>query len=203
MNELYRNRLRIRRNICTEKWNWEYVRKSLNGIQRLENDEKSRREALDDILLCLNRNTDARVANTTLAYDIIGDTTIINSRRMRSLICHRSDEHMLPEQAMRTLDAAAEGDVIVSAFISKNEKIIKDMLMRRGLPVIEVTTYPFAPGYTPRGMAYDAVVEGKMAQASPWGIQMPKKEILTREMCKVANAFVRVLSWCDDDWWTK
>ncbi len=203
MPESYIERLKVKRNVCSISWNIPLVDNVINTLPQCRNNSHEHKKVHDDIISQLNTNADPRLVGTSLAYDYVGSNTIMNSRMKRSLICHRADELLFPEQMEATLYAAAQGCVIVSAFVSTNERLVRNILIEQQLPFIHVLSYGMPLGYTPRGQAYDAVINALMAQATPWSNLTARQERTSRQQFMVGNAFVRALSWCDDDWWTQ
>lgn len=66
-----------------------------------------------------------------LAY--IGKRDLLLAGRKLPLVCHRADAECIEEQTRAVMNAAQQGAVIVSAFISAHEREIrKQLLSKRG-----------------------------------------------------------------------
>lgn len=135
----------------------------------------------------------------TLSY--IGSANILAATRKLPLICHRADAALFEKQKAAVMQAAREGAVIVSAFISSKEREVKKQLLAEMLPVIEVTDNGFADRYKPSGKAFYACAENRLVQISPWTYEYSRDTKVTRNMCMVMNQLVRVITCMHDDWW--
>ena len=63
--------------------------------------------------------------------------------------------------------AARQGTVMVSPFISKQEKMVQDVLLREGHPFIYIADNGFRDYYKPADSIFDAVAAGKVLILSP------------------------------------
>lgn len=149
-----------------------------------------------------------RSANTdTLAIDYVGNRELLAAKRKISLICHRKDAARFEQQKSAVLDAARDGAVVVSAFISPKEREIMKQLMIEQIPFIEIMDNGFSDRYKPIGKAFYSTAENRHVQLSCWTYlyQAPSNENhnISREMCLVMNELVRLISGVEDDWWIK
>lgn len=149
-----------------------------------------------------------RSANTdTLAIDYVGNRELLAAKRKISLICHRKDAARFEQQKSAVLDAAREGAVVVSAFISPKEREIMKQLMIEQLPFIEIMDNGFSDRYKPIGKAFYSTAENRHVQLSCWTYlyQAPSNDNhnISREMCLVMNELVRLISGVEDNWWKK
>ncbi len=136
-----------------------------------------------------------------VCLDYIGNRALLGAERKLPLICHRADSHLFLTQKAAVLQAAREGAVVVSAFISPKERDIMKQLMQEQLPFIEVLDNGIAEKYKGVGKAFYAFAEKRLCQITPWNYQYQKEVKVSREMCMVMNELVRVISGAQDDWW--
>ena len=81
---------------------------------------------------------------------------------------------------------ARQGTVMVSPFISRQEKQVLDVLLKEKHPVIYIADNGFRDYYKPADGLFDAVAEGRMLILSPWGYDAKKRHV-SREECDVMN----------------
>lgn len=140
-----------------------------------------------------------------LALDYVGCRSLLAAPRKVSLICHRADATAFSRQKEAVLQAAREGAVVVSAFISPKERDIMKLLMQEQLPLIEVMDNGFGTRYKPSGRAFYSTAENHHVQISCWTYvyQDSRKtpSTLSREMCLVMNELVRLITGVPDDRW--
>ena len=84
------------------------------------------------------------------------------------------------------LAAAREGAVMVSPFISPQEKEILDVLLTEQRPVIYLADNGFSEYYKPSALLFDAVAAGRLLILSPWQYD-PQKRHITRPECVTLN----------------
>lgn len=137
----------------------------------------------------------------TLSLDYVGNGALLAAKRKLPLICHRADASRFEQQREAVLQAARDGAVIVSAFISPKEREIMKQLLQELLPVIEVVDNGFAERYKPIGKSFYAVAEERLCQITPWSYEYQRDVSVNREMCMVMNELVRVISTEKEDWW--
>ena len=96
------------------------------------------------------------------------------------------DDRRLKEYMSACMQAAREGAVMVSPFISPEEKQIQAMLLEEGLPFICIADNGFGEYYKPADGLFDAVAAGKVMILSPWEYD-PQKMHVTRTECVAMN----------------
>lgn len=134
--------------------------------------------------------------------DYLGNPSLMSPERRRlPLICHRADAGLFEKQKAAVMEAARNGAVIVSAFISPKEREIMKQLLVELLPVVQIMDNGFSDRYKPTGKAFYAVGEDRLVQISPWTYRYEKETTVNREMCMVMNQLVRAICNCSDDWW--
>lgn len=128
------------------------------------------------------------------SYDGVGNTTIL------------TDEHFEPVHVRQTMVKAAEhgddlplrnymnscvlkarkGVVMVSPFISKQEKQVMQVLLREHRPYILLADNGFRDYYKPSDHLFDACASGRVLILSPWRYDASKRHI-SREECVALN----------------
>ncbi len=96
------------------------------------------------------------------------------------------DDKRLKDYMNACVLAAREGTVMVSPFISPDEKRIQAKLLEEGLPFICIADNGFGEYYKPADGLFDAVAAGRVMILSPWEYD-PKKRNVTREECEAMN----------------
>ena len=82
--------------------------------------------------------------------------------------------------------AARKGTVMVSPFISQQEKAVMEVLLKEGLPFIYIADNGFRDYYKPQEALFDAVAEGRVLILSPWEYDAEKKHV-SRADCVAMN----------------
>lgn len=145
-----------------------------------------------------------------LAIDYVGNRALLAAERKVSLICHRADAHLFEQQREAVIQAAREGAVVVSAFVSPKEREIMKLLLMEQLPFIELMDNGFSERYKPGGKAFYSTAENRHIQMTCWTyVYQPEQRdengeriaTISREMCLVMNDLVRTISGVKDDWW--
>ena len=96
------------------------------------------------------------------------------------------DDTALRDYKDASLRAAREGAVMVSPFISPEEKWIQAKLLEEGLSFICIADNGFGEYYKPADGLFEAVAAGQVMILSPWEYD-PQKRHVTREECVVMN----------------
>ena len=92
--------------------------------------------------------------------------------------------------------AARQGAVMVSPFISKQEKMVQEVLLREKLPFILIADNGFRDYYKPADALFDAVAEGRVLILSPWEYDADKRHVTCAE-CVAMNAMAEEI--CETD----
>ena len=186
----------IFRNQISKNWNTDRVALGLQQDRFLANNP----EALQTTIETLSpRLLTDQSGGLCLSY--VGPRELLLSSRKLPLVCHRMDEPQREKQIEAVLREAQSGAVIVSAFISPKERDIRDMLLQKGLPVIEILDNGMSNAYKPWGKAFYYCAEGRLLQITPWTYLYQKEATITRPMCMVMNELTRLISGQEDDWW--
>ena len=81
---------------------------------------------------------------------------------------------------------ARNGIVMVSPFISQQEKEVMDVLIKEKHPIIYIADNGFRDYYKPGDGLFDAVAEGRLLILSPWEYDTQKRHV-TRAECVAMN----------------
>lgn len=195
------NYFKLLRNMTTPSWNSESILMSIGEDSYFTSEIEYYKQVCIEIVRQLNFKSDINVNGTDTAIDLIGNISLLYESKKVSLVCHRVDELLFSEQRDKVIAAARNGNVVVSAFISRHEREIRQILMDEGLPIIQITSYGFAPNYRLYGDNRIACENGKLLQMTPWSYDGLPDRRLTREMCLVMNHLVRTVCKMPDDWW--
>ena len=136
-----------------------------------------------------------------IALDYIGNVELLSSEKKLPLVCHRADANLFDAQKEAVINAARNGFVIVSAFISQKERDIKQLLIAEQLSFVEIIDNGIAEKYKGVGKSFYALAERKLCQITPWNYRYEKDVKVSREMCMVMNELARVICGKNDDWW--
>ena len=116
---------------CSANWNSSVVAETLLDDKYYGNDKEACKRACKRIIEMLHFADGSRNICSDLVFDYVGNTELLRHSDKATLICHREEEHLFQHQVTAILDAAEEGSVIVSAFVSAQEREVKKMLTRK------------------------------------------------------------------------
>lgn len=127
-------------------------------------------------------------------YDIVGNAVILTEDRYEPIHvrwtmvdeARHGDDRRLKDYMSACVSAAREGAVMVSPFISQEEKQIQAKLLEEGLPFICIVDNGFGEYFKPADGLFDAVAAGQVLILSPWEYN-PQKKHVTREECVAMN----------------
>ena len=89
--------------------------------------------------------------------------------------------------------AARQGTVMVSPFISKQEKAVMEVLLKEKLPFIYIADNGFRDYYKPPAALFDAVAAKRVLIVSPWKYDSDKKHV-SRAECVEMNKMAEEIS---------
>lgn len=128
-------------------------------------------------------------------YEAVGNIKLLHTARMepvhvRSVWVKNAEEHG-DDKALRNykngcVQAAREGAVMVSPFISEHERAVLEILIKEEHPIIYIADNGFGQYFKPSDGLFDAVADGRMLILSPWSYD-PKKKHVTRAECVEMN----------------
>ncbi len=127
-------------------------------------------------------------------YDGVGNTTLLMAGQfmpvhVRSLwvkAAEHGDAEPLRSYKNGCVLAARRGTVMVSPFISKDEKQVMQVLLQEQLPFIVLADNGFREYYKPSDALFDACAAGRVLILSPWSYNAEKRKI-SREECVALN----------------
>lgn len=128
-------------------------------------------------------------------YSGVGNIALLHAERyapvhVRSVWIEDAEQHgdntKLRDYMNGCVLAARQGAVMVSPFISKQEKMVQDVLLREHLPFILLADNGFRDYYKPADGIFDAVAEGRVLILSPWPYDAGKRHI-SRADCVALN----------------
>lgn len=129
------------------------------------------------------------------SYDGVGNTTLLLSERFDTVHVRNSmvkaADHGNPETLRNYMNScvlkARQGVVLVSPFISPQEKQVMDVLLRERHPFICLADNGFRDYYKPIDSLFDACAAGCVLILSPWTYDANKRHI-SRADCVALNA---------------
>lgn len=215
------DRFRVVRNGRSKNWTLARALAAVAADPWIRRDAQKCQQLQANVSTRLKRQPDD---NNALALDYVGNRALLAAERKVSLICHRADASLFEQQRAAVMQAAREGAVVVSAFISPRERDIMHQLMLEQLPFIELMDNGFSERYKPSGKAFYSTAENRHVQITCWkygykndndnrSLQQVQGKLrsgqthddnqpsISREMCLVMNELTRIISDVNDDWW--
>lgn len=124
------------------------------------------------------------------------------TKRLLPVVCHRKDAALHDTQLLRCMDAADEGDVLVSARIAKREQIIMAAVQKRSYPVVLIADNGFPEIFHPSEEKQTLCASGRLLLLTPWKYHYRKAdEGITVAECKTMNCITQAVCRLRDDWW--
>ena len=128
------------------------------------------------------------------SYDGVGNATLLMAERFEAVHVRRTmvqkaeqgDNTPLRDYMNGCVLAARKGAVMVSPFISPQEKQVTEVLLRENHPFILLTDNGFREYYKPTDALFDACAAGRVLILSPWKYDAGKRHI-SREDCVALN----------------
>ncbi len=128
------------------------------------------------------------------SYDGVGNTTLLMAGQfmpvhVRSVwvkAAEKGDSQPLRNYKNGCVLAARKGTVMVSPFISADEKQVMQVLLQEQHPFILLADNGFREYYKPSDALFDACAAGRVLILSPWPHQVEKRKI-SREECVALN----------------
>jgi len=135
-------------------------------------------------------------------YDGVGNMTILTADCFDTVHVRRvmveEAQHGATERLRNYMNScvlkAREGVVMVSPFISPQEKQVMDVLLREQRPFIFLADNGFREYYKPSDALFDACAAGRVLILSPWPYDAQKRHI-SRAECVQLNAMAAEI--CD------
>jgi hypothetical protein len=128
------------------------------------------------------------------SYDGVGNVALLMAQRyqpvhVRSVwvkMAENGDKETLRNYKNTCVMAARQGVVMVSPFISTDEKQVMQVFLQEQLPFIFLTDNGFRDYYKPSDTLFDAVAAGRVLILSPWAYDADKRHI-SRADCVALN----------------
>lgn len=127
-------------------------------------------------------------------YNGVGNAELLQRARYMPVHVRRTmvdeaehgDDKRLRDYMNGCVQAAREGAVMVSPFISEQEQAVMQVLLNEGLPLILLADNGFRDYYKPSDGIFDSVAAGRVLILSPWEYD-PKKRHISRADCVALN----------------
>ncbi|MBR4563787.1 MAG: hypothetical protein IKR37_03565 [Paludibacteraceae bacterium] len=127
-------------------------------------------------------------------YSGVGNIALLQAGRYAPVHVRRTmveaAEHGKPQQMRDYMNgcvlAARRGTVMVSPFISPQEKHVMEVLLKEGHPFIYMADNGFRDYYKPHDGLFDAVAAGRVLILSPWEYDAAKRHV-THADCVMMN----------------
>ena len=127
-------------------------------------------------------------------YAAVGNIALLHAARYAPVhvrhfmeeAARKGDDQALRDYKNGCVQAAREGAVMVSPFISEHERTVLEFLMQEQRPIIYIADNGFGKYFKPSAGLFDAVAEGRMLILSPWPYN-PKKKSVSRAECVEMN----------------
>ena len=124
------------------------------------------------------------------------------AKHLLPVVCHRKDAALHDMQQQRCMDAADEGDVLVSARIARREQIIMAALQKQTYPVVLIADNGFPEIFHPSEEKQTLCAAGRLLLLTPWKYHYRKAdEGITVAECKTMNCITQAICRLRDDWW--
>lgn len=128
-------------------------------------------------------------------YDGVGNVALLTEKHfdvvhVRSVIvkaAEHGDNQALRDYMNSRVLMARKGVLMVSPFISPQEKMVMQVLLKEKLPFVLLTDNGFHDYYKPADALFDACADGRLLILSPWLYDDGKRHI-SRSECVALNA---------------
>ena len=128
------------------------------------------------------------------SFDGVGNVALLHAEHydvvhVRSIwvkAAEHGDNQLLRDYKNGCVLAARKGTVMVSPFISTDEKQVMQVLLQEQLPFIVLADNGFRDYYKPSDTLFDACAAGRVLILSPWPYNVEKRKI-SREECVALN----------------
>ncbi len=129
-----------------------------------------------------------------IKYDGVGNAALlmavrytpVHVRRWMVEAANNGNKQALRNYMNSCVLAARNGSVMVSPFISPQEKQVMEVLLREKMPIIVLADNGLSDYYKPSDALFDAVADGRVLILSQWK-HVPDKKHITREECVALN----------------
>ena len=137
------------------------------------------------------------------SYDGVGNVALLHAgsympvhvRRTMVEAAEHGDNKALRDYMNGCVLAARGGSVMVSPFISADEKRVMNVLLKERWPFIVLADNGFRNYYKPTDILFDACAAGRVLILSPWPYDAGKRHI-SRADCVALNTMAEDISAC-------
>ena len=127
-------------------------------------------------------------------YSAIGNAKLLQAARIEPVHVRSAwEQDTIRDYKNSCIQAARDGSVMVSPFISEHEKAVLNVLLQERHPIIYIADNGFGRYYKPSATLFDAVADGRMLILSPWPYD-PEKKGVTRAECVAMNQMAQSIS---------
>ena len=142
-----------------------------------------------------------RVQDVTLAgtaMQAVGNLSLLrHPRRMAVRISRRLTDDEVRQEVERCLTAARGGTLLISPFISRGERAVRDAAAAEALPMVHLQENGFPPFFKPSRAAFEAVAAGRLLLLAPWPYHT-RNTAITRQQCNTLNVLAVQLAAQED-----
>lgn len=128
-----------------------------------------------------------------ISADMVGNKALLNGPLMAVHIRHAWTDNEVEQYTHQCLEAAKQGIVLISPFISIAERNVRDRILRQGGSIIVIRQDGFGELYKPEPMYFDACAQGRVLLVSI-GEYRQIREHVTRAQCVTMNTLAEHLA---------
>ena len=133
------------------------------------------------------------------SYDGVGNVALLMEERFATVhvrstmvkAAEHGDDKQLRDYMNGCVLAARKGTVMVSPFISSQEKLVMEVLLQEQHPFVLLADNGFRDYYKPADLLFDACAAGRLLILSPWPYDEGKRHI-SRAECVALNTMAEV-----------
>ena len=133
------------------------------------------------------------------SYDGVGNVALLMEERFATVhvrstmvkAAEQGDDKQLRDYMNGCVLAARKGTVMVSPFISSQEKLVMEVLLQEQHPFVLLADNGFRDYYKPADLLFDACAAGRLLILSPWPYDEGKRHI-SRAECVALNTMAEV-----------
>lgn len=117
-----------------------------------------------------------------MEFAAYGNMFLLRGFNRENVVIHRADsEETRRTNEARWLACAEDGGVLVSPFISADEKLVRDKALAAGGRLIILRNEGFEEKFKPKGAEFDLCAAGRLLLLAPWPDNAPRKAVTRRE----------------------
>jgi len=120
----------------------------------------------------------------------------VHVRRTMVEAAERGDNQQLRDYMNGCVVAARNGTVMVSPFISPQERQVMEVLLKEKLPFIYLADNGFREYYKPQDNLFDACAAGELLILSPWEYDASKRHISRNDCVMLNNMAAEIANEC-------